>query len=627
MTTEAITQLPLDQLTESPFNPRKTFTGITELVDNIRAEGRIHSPLLVRPVTPNPLRDDIISGYEVIFGHRRLRAAEAAGLATVPCMVRAMTDAEARCAQVAENLARQDVHPIEEAEGFALMIEQDGISADQLAANIGKSRSYVYSRLKLLEACAEIRTACLEGSIGSEVAVLIARLRTDKLQQKALAAIRNDTSQHSKLDDGGKKSFRHIRDLLAEKFTLQLSTAIFDPEDPRLLPEAGVCGACPKRAGNAPEYADLAAPTREGTHRGYTAAGGPNTCTDPDCFDAKKQAHLAQQATKLAQDGAVVIVGNKARAAIGAHGDVKGDFISLDDVRKLLKASKTKPADVPQVSIQDPRTGKVVKAVKRFDLVAMGVVKKEDAAPSHQARQSQMDLKRRAEQDKAESKAATLTKRYTALLQHVRATAAHRTLGAFELRMAAAAALAGVGYNDRPTLMELHGASDLDALKAAIDTMEPAALTALLIDCLLVDGVRVESWRPHLKPAPLLALADHYGVDADAVMQASEQPVPPPAESTSTPSPAARAAKGAAPGGKAKAKTPAAMYRCAATGSTWSGKGLKPVWLKVALAQGKTLDSFLAKVKTQAKKVSDEAGFAGVERDPNTADMFEGARA
>ena len=78
MTTEAITQLPLDQLTESPFNPRKTFTGITELVDNIRAEGRIHSPLLVRPVTPNPLRDDIISGYEVIFGHRRLRAAEAA---------------------------------------------------------------------------------------------------------------------------------------------------------------------------------------------------------------------------------------------------------------------------------------------------------------------------------------------------------------------------------------------------------------------------------------------------------------------------------------------------------------------------------------------------------------------
>ena len=326
-TTETIAQMPLADLHESPFNPRKTFTGVDELADNIKAEGRIHQPLLVRPRIGPLFAGDLAAtaGYEVVFGHRRLRAAEAAGLATVPCMVRAMTDAEARSAQIAENLARADVHPIEEAEGFAVMIQQDGISAEALAAKVGKSISYVYARVKLLQACAEIRQACLAGQIGSEVALLIARLRTDKLQQKALAAIRNDTSTSAKLDDGGKRSFRHIRDLLAEKFTLDLKGAIFDREDATLLPTAGVCSACPKRTGNAPEYADLAALRREGQWHGHTAAGGPNTCTDPDCFDAKKQAHLTREAAQLQRTGKQVITGNKARAAISAQGEVKGD--------------------------------------------------------------------------------------------------------------------------------------------------------------------------------------------------------------------------------------------------------------------------------------------------------------
>ena len=215
MTQDTITQIPLEQLYESPFNPRKTFTDITALADTIKAEGCIHSPLLVRPRLTNPLRDDLQDGWEIVFGHRRYRAAEQLGLATVPCMVRAMSNAAARSAQIAENLARQDVHPFEEAEGFQALIEHDGITAEALAARIGKSISYVYGRLKLLKACSEIRNACLAGEIGSEVALLVARVGNDKMQAKALSAIRNDTSQHARMDDGGKKSFRHIRDLLA----------------------------------------------------------------------------------------------------------------------------------------------------------------------------------------------------------------------------------------------------------------------------------------------------------------------------------------------------------------------------------------------------------------------------
>src|SRR6188474_1491182 len=115
-TMETIQDIALDQLHESPFNPRRTFTGIDELAANIVAEGRIHQPILVRPRSAG-------TGFEIVFGHRRVRAARFIDLASAPCMVRDMTDAQSRSAQVAENLQRADVHPLEEAEGFISMIE------------------------------------------------------------------------------------------------------------------------------------------------------------------------------------------------------------------------------------------------------------------------------------------------------------------------------------------------------------------------------------------------------------------------------------------------------------------------------------------------------------------------
>jgi ParB/RepB/Spo0J family partition protein len=610
---DTITQIPLEQLLESPFNPRKTFTGVDELADNIRAEGRIHQPLLVRPITPNPLRDDIITGYEVVFGHRRLRAAEAAGLATVPCMVRALTDAEARSAQIAENLARADVHPIEEAEGFAVMIEQDGITAEALATKVGKSLSYVYARLKLLQACAEIRTACLAGQIGSEVALLIARLRTDKLQQKALAAIRNDTSTSAKLDDGGKRSFRHIRDLLAERFTLDLKAAIFDREDATLLPPAGVCSACPKRTGNAPEYADLVAKERPGEHGGhYMRTGGANLCTDPDCFDAKKTAHLQRAAEAHVAKGAIVVTGNKARAAIGADGKVKGDYIALDDVKRALKskAGAAKASELPVVLIQDPRTGNTVRACKRFDLVAKGLADKATPADTGAAQRERAEAHRAKIAKKVEIEAA----RRMGLLQHVRDQAVGRELGTFELRMVVAAALQGVQWKDRETLVQLHGLDNTHqgtrALQGKIDTLDAAGLTRLLLDCLLVDGVRCsDEWSLDRKPGPLLALAQHYGVDAEAVMRASEPPPVTPPQGTSAPSTAGAGAKQGKAAPAKKAARPLMAFHCPATGMTWSGRGLQPAWIKAALAQGKTLDSL--RVAPDLKKAKPKAGAAG----------------
>jgi ParB/RepB/Spo0J family partition protein len=628
-TDDLITQIPLDQLHESPFNPRRTFADIDGLAASIQAEGRVHQPLLVRPRITNTLRPDEPEGFEVIFGHRRLRAAELAGLASVPCMVRAMTDAEARSAQIAENLQRADVHPIEEAEGMQAMMA-DGLSADELAATVGKSRSYVYSRLKLLQACPPVRMACLQGEIGSEVALLVARVGNEKIQGKALAAIRD---KHLDMKDGGAKSFRQIKELLKDKFTLHVGRTFFDPEDATLVPAAGPCSACPKLSGNAPEFADLCVDT-PGPWHGYTHKGDPELCTDPECFEGKKTAQLARQASTLQAQGKTVITGNKARQAISAHGEVKGAYVALKDVKAELKkvaAGKPKPATVV---IQDPRTGKTFEAVSTADLQAAGLAQAEPKKASSRGGYDEAAARREREEREQQAQADTAANRR--LLATVRSAAAQRPRTTDELRLVLEHLLEDADdTDDTPALCNAHGVETTYQLVKQLDTMTPHHMGLLLLDLVLVRGVECNYWRRGI-PDALATMAGLYGIDVDQARAEPEVQTPAPAvaeaEPTPTPGTAARAAKGGA-GGKSAAKKagkgPAMKYRCARTGNTWSGRGLQPAWFKAHLAAGGTLAELeTAKAAPAAQKVKDDAGSAGeAERDPNTSDMFEQAGA
>lgn len=629
MTTETtILQIPLSQLRESPFNPRRTFHGIEELAASIKAEGRVHQPLLVRPILPNPLRDDITDGFEVIFGHRRLRAAAAAGLTSVPCMVRTMSDAEARSAQIAENLQRADVHPIEEAEGMQAMMA-DGLSADELAETVGKSRSYVYSRLKLLQACPQVRDACLAGKIGSEVALLVARVGNAKLQAKALAAIQ---AKYLDMEDGGEKSYRQIKELLKDKFTLHVGRTFFDPEDATLVPLAGTCSACPKLSANAPEFADLCEDT-PGRHHGYVHRGDPQLCTDPECFDTKKRAQLARQADALRAQGKTVITGNKARAAITAHGEVKGAYVALKDVRaELKKVAGAKPAIVV---IQDPRTCKTFDAVATADLQAAGLAQAEPKKAS--SRGGYDEAAARREREKREQQAQADTAANRRLLAAVRSAAAQRPRTADELRLVLEHLLEDASdTDDTPALCHAHGLETGYQLAHQLPTMTPDQMGLLLLDLVLVRGVECTYWRRGI-PDGLASMAALYGIDVDQARADPEVQTPAAAttEGTPTPGTAARAAKKEAAGKPAKpaAKGPAMKYRCASTGNTWSGRGLQPAWVKAHLAAGGTLAELeTAKAGPAAQKVKDKAGSAGAvcdeqERDPNTADMFEAAGA
>ena len=116
---------------------------LQELAASIRAQG-VLQPLLVRP---NPDRN---GRYQIIAGERRWRAAKLAGLHELPCFIRAMSDAEAAAAALVENLQRQDLNPIEEAEGFRRLLDEFGLTQEDLGAAIGKSRSHVANLLRLL---------------------------------------------------------------------------------------------------------------------------------------------------------------------------------------------------------------------------------------------------------------------------------------------------------------------------------------------------------------------------------------------------------------------------------------------------------------------------------------------
>ena len=133
--------LPIESLTPNPFQPRRTFSpeALAELAASIRASG-VLQPLVVRQRGER---------HEILVGERRWRAAQQAGLSHVPAMVREATDAEALELALVENLLREDLNPLEEAEAYQRLLAEFGWTQDELAGRIGKDRSSIANALRL----------------------------------------------------------------------------------------------------------------------------------------------------------------------------------------------------------------------------------------------------------------------------------------------------------------------------------------------------------------------------------------------------------------------------------------------------------------------------------------------
>ncbi len=135
---------PIEDIRPSPLQPRKDFDpeALEELTQSIREKG------LVQPVVVRPAPDG--QGYELVAGERRWRAAQRAGLADIPAILREAGDDEVLELALVENLQREDLNPVEEAMAYRALIERVGLTQEELAARLGKSRSAVANALRLL---------------------------------------------------------------------------------------------------------------------------------------------------------------------------------------------------------------------------------------------------------------------------------------------------------------------------------------------------------------------------------------------------------------------------------------------------------------------------------------------
>jgi ParB family chromosome partitioning protein len=269
-------ELPLALLNESKTNPRRVFdeTSLKELADSIRSQG-VLSPLLVRPLTEN--------GFEIVAGARRYRAAQMAEQSTVPVRIKQMSDAEVLEAQLVENLIRSEIHPMEEAEGFArlLALEEPKYSIEQIAAKVGKHPSFVASRLKMTDLEKAVVDAFYANEIGVGHALLLAKLPADQ-QQQALSACFKEVYNGGTNPARILLPVRNLQFWIETNVLLILKDAPFDKRDTRLVATVGSCADCPKRTGH------------NKLLFGDDLGKQGDRCTDPRCFNAKLSAHVAK---------------------------------------------------------------------------------------------------------------------------------------------------------------------------------------------------------------------------------------------------------------------------------------------------------------------------------------------
>jgi ParB family transcriptional regulator, chromosome partitioning protein len=152
--------LPIDLVQRNPQQPRKHFDegDLTELAGSIRTHG-VLQPILVRPIADGR--------YEIVAGERRWRAAQRAGLHTIPAVIRELNEVEVLEIAIVENVQRTDLNPIEEAQGFQALIDRFGRTQEEIAEAVGKSRPHIANMLRLLKLPEDLQEMVRDGRLSS----------------------------------------------------------------------------------------------------------------------------------------------------------------------------------------------------------------------------------------------------------------------------------------------------------------------------------------------------------------------------------------------------------------------------------------------------------------------------
>jgi ParB family chromosome partitioning protein len=177
-TNEEIVEIPLEELRPNPYQPRKVFDeeALQDLADSIKEHG-VFQPIIIKKS---------IKGYEIIAGERRYRASKIAGLTKIPAIIRNFTDEQMMEIALLENLQRENLNAIEEAIAYKKMIQNLGITQEELAKKVGKSRSHVTNIIGLLRLPQEVQQLVADSKITMGHARALSKLESEE-EMKSLA--------------------------------------------------------------------------------------------------------------------------------------------------------------------------------------------------------------------------------------------------------------------------------------------------------------------------------------------------------------------------------------------------------------------------------------------------------
>jgi len=497
----AVQDIPLASIRESKTNPRRQFdeTKLAELADNIRLHG-VLQPILVRP-----LPDGDAASFELVAGARRYRASKLAKRETIPASVRELTDTQCLELQLIENLQRADVHELDEARGYAALMQMqpDTYTVETLAEKIGRSEKYVYARLRLNHLVEEAQEAFYVGKLTVAHAFEIARLQHDD-QRRALAeCFPQHKTAAAVLKDKKAEAItvRMLREWIEREVLLDISSAPFAADDAALLPAAGSCTACPKRTGSNP----LLFP--EIRHK--------SICTDRACYRAKVEALVQLRVKPLEDSGEKPL-----RVSQAPAWQVKKrepDVLHEGEYRRITKKGEC-PETRPAVVIDGPQAGTVLHVCRDEKCPVHARETRYEPTPQERAARSKELLAERVEK-------ATRVR----ILEAVRKKLPG-TLVRPDLEMAALDYFRRLGHDNHRRLCRVYQweekktkaswgamAVDYEAIAGKmVRAMNPQDLGRFLIACSLVSDLYCPGFDPRqtlAKKSNLARTAARYKID------------------------------------------------------------------------------------------------------------------
>ena len=175
-----IAQIELDKITTNPFQPRKQFDQekLEQLAESIRQHG-VLEPIIVRSVA---------AGYEIVVGERRWRACLLAGEVKIPAIIKDFSDRQMTEMALIENLQREDLNAIEEAEGYQILADEFSLTQEEIAQSVGKKRSSVANALRLLNLDSQVKRLVAEGQLSRGHAKVL--LAVDNIKERQVYAAR-----------------------------------------------------------------------------------------------------------------------------------------------------------------------------------------------------------------------------------------------------------------------------------------------------------------------------------------------------------------------------------------------------------------------------------------------------